>query len=320
MNYWKSPLVIGSRSFGRFIGSPLDGVTNVPFRQTVRLFSPEALLYTEICHCDTIVNDEPKKWGLEVGEPFINFQISSADETYIERACERLITHGITMVDINIGCPAKTVVNKGAGSALMGDLPRLKKIISLCRACLSVALTVKMRAGFKDYNALEVAQMLQDLGIDALCVHPRLQSQGFSGEPDYALVGQIKKALSIPVFVSGGITSWPIAKIVYEATGVDGFLIGRALIGTPWLLLQLARESQGMHYIINNTDIHATMMYHLDSAVSWLGPSRGLAYFKKHLKVYARHLGYEYPQSIELLSSSCPVECKRLCATMQKLR
>ncbi len=318
MNYWKNPLTIGSRSFGRFIGSPLDGVTNVPFRKTVRLFSPEALLYTEICHCDTIVNTEPQKWGLDVGEPQINFQMSAADETYIERACERVLAHGITMVDINIGCPAKTVINTGAGSALMADLPRLRAVIKLFRACLPTTLTVKMRAGFKEPNALDVACMLQDLGVDALCVHPRLQSQGFAGQPAYDLVGQIKKAVSIPVFVSGGITSWPIAKAVYESTGVDGFLIGRALTGHPWLLHKLTEESQGREYTISDADIHATMMHHLDYAVAWLGPSRGLAYFKKHLKVYLNDLGCEHAHCIQLLSTESPDEFARLCVQIKE--
>lgn len=318
MNYWKNQLQIGSRSVGRFIGSPLDGVTNVPFRQAARLFSPQALMYTEICHCDTIVNTEPPKWGLDVGEAQINFQMCASDKTFIERACERVLAQGVTMVDINIGCPAKTVVNTGAGSALMADVPKLKSIIKLFRTCLPITLTVKMRAGFKEPNALAVAQMLQDLGVDALCVHPRLQSQGFSGEPDYALVGQIKQAVSIPVLVSGGISSWPIAKAVYESTGVDGFLIGRALTGHPWLLDKLTKESHGQEYTLSQEEMYEAMMRHLDFAVAWMGPSRGLAYFKKHLKVYLADLGFDYAQSVALLSTEAPDIFVDLCNNMKK--
>lgn len=317
MNYWKDPLIIGSRSFGRFIGSPLDGVTNVPFRKMVRLFSPQVLMYTEICHCDTIVNAEPKKWGLEVGEPQINFQMCAANETFIERACERVFAHGITMVDINIGCPAKTVVNKGAGSALMADAQKLRSIIKLFRACVPTTLTVKMRAGFKEHNALDIARMLEDHGVDALCVHPRLQSQGFTGEPDYSLVGQIKRAVSIPVLVSGGITSWPIAKAVYESTGVDGFLVGRALTGHPWLLHKLTEESQSREYTVSKEDIQEAMMRHLDYAVAWLGPSRGLAFFKKHLKVYLADLTIKNDAYIPLVSACNPETFKSLWVQQQ---
>lgn len=314
MNYWNSQLTIGSRVFNRFIGSPLDGVTNVPFRKTVRLFSPEVLMYTEICHCDTIVYCDPVKWGLEVGEPQINFQMTAANKTYVERACERVLSQGVSMVDINIGCPAKTVISKGAGSALMADKGKLKEIITLFRTYLPGLLTVKMRAGFKDHNALEIALMLQDLGVNAICVHPRLQTQGFSGEPDYKIVAQIKKVLSIPVLVSGGITSWPKANVVYEMTGVDGFLVGRALLGRPWLLHQLTLESQGGAFTISDDLIADTMMKHLEYAIAWMGPSRGFAYFKKHFKEYAVQLGLSREQSVTLLACPCPHLFKNLWA------
>lgn len=312
MNYWNSPLIIRNRSFGRFIGSALDGVTNQPFRKTVRLFSPEALLYTEICHCDAIVHCEPVIWGLEVGEPCINFQMSAPDDTFIERACERVVAQGIDMVDINIGCPAKTVVSRGAGSALMGDIPRLTAVIKKFRASLPGTLTVKMRAGFKERNALEVAQLLEGLGVDALCVHPRLQTQRFKGQPDYALVGEIKQHVGIPVLVSGGIQSFADARFVYEMAGVDGFLVGRALLGKPWLLAQMTAESQGSVLEITPERIQETMLKHLDAAVAWCGPRRGLACFKKHLKVYLQQLAIGREQSITLLSTPCPERFKEL--------
>lgn len=304
MNYWNTPFYIRSYSFSRFVGSPLDGVTNRPFRQAVRLFSPHALMYTEICHCDTIVHCDPKSWGLQVGEEQINFQMSAADTTYIEWACERVCEAGVRMVDINIGCPAKSVIHKGAGSALMADVPRLKEVITLFRACLPIPLTVKMRAGFKDHNARDIACMLEDLGVDALCIHPRLQSQGFSGDPDYAIVADIKQNVGIPVLVSGGITNSAIARSVYEITGVDGFLIGRALLGRPWLLHQLEVETQGGRCDIDRCCIQDVMMKHLEFLCAWFGPSRGLAYFKKHLKEYAAQLGLSKEENIDLLSSS----------------
>ncbi len=305
-NYWNSPLIIGNRSFGRFIGSPLDGVTNQPFRKTVRLFSPEALLYTEICHCGKIVYCEPERWGLEVGERYINFQMAASNETFIDYACERILAKGVDMFDINIGCPAKTVINNGAGSALMGDVPRLKAVITKFRSCLPGILTVKMRAGFKENNALEVAKMLEDLGVNAICVHPRLQTQGFKGIPDYALVGEIKKQMNIPVLVSGGIKNFSDAQAVYETTGVDGFLIGRALLGKPWILAQMTAESQGNTLTISPDQIRDTMLKHLDAAVAWFGPGPGLAFFKKHLKVYLEQLGVERTRMISLLQTSTP--------------
>lgn len=269
-------------------------------------------MYTEICHCDTIMFCDPVKWGLEVGEPHINFQMSAAGESFIEQACERVLAQNIDMVDINIGCPAYAVVSRGAGSALMGDVPRLITVIKRFRACLPGIMTVKMRAGFKEPNALEVAKLLEDLGVNALCVHPRLQTEGFTGEPDYALVGEIKKRVGIPVLVSGGIKSFADAKSVYEMTGVDGFLVGRALLGKPWLLAQMTAESQGGVWELSHERIHKTMLNHLDAAIDWFGPSRGLAFFKKHLKVYLQQLGVEKKQAVALLQTSNPEKFQEL--------
>lgn len=313
MSYWKESFVVRSQSFPRFIGAPLDGVTNVPFRKTVRLFSPLALLYTEICHADTIVNAQKCHWTVDPLDSPINFQIAAADEAFIIKACENVLAEGITMIDINIGCPAGSVVRdgKGAGAALMGDITRLRQVVSLFRANLPCILTVKMRSGFRKKVALDVAKMLEDLGVEAICVHPRLQTQKFSGEPDYALLGEIKKAIAIPVLVSGGITSWPVACSVYEQTGVDGFLIGRALMGRPWLLYQLIEQSQGREITMPRESIQRAMLQHLDFAVSWYGPSRGLGIFKKHLKVYLGDLGFTREQSIELLQLRYPEELKQ---------
>jgi tRNA-dihydrouridine synthase B len=304
MNYWNTPFYIRSYAFNRFVAGPLDGVTNRPFRQTVRLFSPAALMYTEICHCDTIVCRDPKNWGLQVGEEQINFQMSASDTRYIARACECACAAGVRMVDINVGCPAKSVVRNGAGSALLADVPRLKAVITLFRACLTIPLTVKMRAGFKDCNARDVACMLEDLGIDAVCIHPRLQSQGFSGDPDYKIVADIKRRVGIPVLVSGGITNSLVARSVYEVTGADGFLIGRALVGRPWLLRQLEVEACGGRYEVDRCCIQDTMIRHLGFSCAWFGPSRGLAYFKKHLKEYAAQLGLSGEDSVRLLAST----------------
>lgn len=308
MSYWNESVVIRSRSYPRFIGAPLDGVTNVPFRKTVRIFSPDVLLYTEICHADTVVFGKKEAWAPDPSDVPINFQIAASDETFIVQACERVLELGVSMIDINIGCPAGSVVRDGmgAGSALMGDITRLRRVVSLFRAHVPCALTVKMRAGFKTNVARDVVVMLEDLGVDALCVHPRLQTQKFSGQPDYALLAEIKKLVSIPVFVSGGITNVEIARSVYEDTGVDGFLIGRALMGRPWLLQQCIEESQGRSFVVTHDIIRKALVSHLDYSVNWFGPSRGLGIFKKHLKVYLDELGYTREASIALLQLECP--------------
>lgn len=320
-DYWQNNIVIGRYVFPRFIASPLDGVINAPFRHVIRDFSPTALLYSEIRHVGYIVHTAPEQWKPSACEYPLNFQLTAESEDFIEAACARILEQGIKMVDINIGCPARNIIRQGsgAGSALMGDVPRLKRVIAAFRKHLPVPLTVKMRAGFKEPNALEVVQFLADCGIDAVCIHPRLQPQGHAGFLDFDLVSQIKKMVSIPVMISGNITSWAIAQEVYEKTGVDGFLIGRALIGKPWLLHQFIEESQGRHFTPSNDDIQQAIIKHIDYSVAWRG-DRGLAFVKKHLATYLKSLHYSRQERQQLLLSRDANELKEIIrnTTLQK--
>jgi len=247
MNYWQSKIAIGSLSGPRFIGGPIDGYIDAPFRCLIHEFSPDALLYREIYHVAEVAKKD-QGFHIMAGEHPINVQLTAHNTDFIEKACEIVIASGADAIDINIGCPAPHIVKSGSGSSLMADIPRLISIVKLFRHYVPLPLTVKMRAGFSICNACEVAKIMEDVGVDALVVHPRLQKQRFKGELDYALVAEIKKEVSIPVILSGGISSLQTAHDAYERTGVDGFLIGRALIGKPWLLKKLAEEVSGKLY------------------------------------------------------------------------
>ncbi len=308
MNYWCNRLQIGPYTFERFISGPVDGVINSPYRRLIRQFSPHALMYTEIRHVNAVIRLPVDQWKpLPIEQP-INFQMTAENEQNIATASDCVLAAGITMVDINIGCPSRLVTRggAGAGSALMADTPRLIAVIKEFRRCLpSIPVTVKMRAGYKEQNALDVVSLLEDLGIDAVCIHPRLQTQKHQGTLDLALVAEIKKMAAIPVLFSGGITSFSIARQVYEQTGVDGFLIGRGLLGKPWLLKQLNEESLGREFILEKNEIHTALMAHLDYSIAWAG-IRGFAFFKKHLAEYLKTLGLGKTARRELLITNCP--------------
>ena len=145
--------------------------------------------------------------------------MTAGSTDYIDEACAIVLAQGVDAIDLNIGCPAPNVVNSGSGSALMGDVQRLEAILKRFRAHMSCPFTVKMRAGFKEYNADTVAQLCQDCGVDALVVHPRLQKQKFKGLPDYGVIASVKKLVNIPVIVSGGINDFQTAQAVYERPG-----------------------------------------------------------------------------------------------------
>ncbi len=291
INYWHEKIKIGSLSFPRFIGGPLDGITDSPFRRLVRDFSHDELLYSEMRHTGCVANEKGGIKALEFSplERPLNFQFAANKIDFIEPAVQKVLERGVDMIDLNVGCPASNVIGSGSGSALMADLPRLTLILKEFRRLVPIPFTVKIRAGFKCQNAIDVAKLIQDCGADALAIHPRLQSQKFEGRPDYALVAQVKNAISIPVIVSGGVVNWATAKMVHEQTGVDGFLIGRGIWGRPWKLKELREHSQGNIYQVSTLEILNYALRHLDLMLAYYGP-HGLFVFRKHVPFYIRGL------------------------------
>ncbi|MDR3550595.1 MAG: tRNA-dihydrouridine synthase [Candidatus Babeliales bacterium] len=311
MSYWSGKIKIGDKEYPRFIGGPLDGITDAPFRKLVREFSPQELLYTEMRHVACVSNPTggAKALKFEQMERPLNFQVAANSINFIEQACEKIVAAGVEMVDLNIGCPARNVVGSSSGSALMADLPRLKDIVTLFRKVLPCPFTVKMRAGFKEVNAIEVAKMLQDCGVDAIAIHPRTRTQMFEGRPDYALAAQVKQAVSIPVIISGGVVNWATAKLVYEQTGVDGYLIGRGIWSRPWKLKELGEHSLGNPYAVDTKIVLHCALKHLDYMLDYYGP-HGLFVFRKHLPFYIKGLPEASVLRERLVVAKTPQEVK----------
>lgn len=311
-SFWQSTFSIGNLKVPRFIGGPLDGITDSPFRKLVRQFSTDELMYTEMRHVGCVAHDKGGARALEF-EQFerpLNYQVAANSTNFIEQACEKIIARGVDAIDLNIGCPARNVICSGSGSALMADLPRLKLILDLFRKNLTtVPFTVKIRAGFKVQNAVEVAKLIQDCGADALAIHPRLQPQMFEGRPDYALAAQVKKAVTIPVILSGNVVNWTTAKLAYEQTGVDGFLIGRGIWAKPWKLLELKEHAAGNQYVVAPSTILSCALQHLDLMLAYYGP-KGLFCFRKHLPFYLRGGVAAVELRHKLLLSKSPDEVK----------
>ena len=289
MSYWDTPVKIGNLELPRFMGGPLDGITDSPFRKLVRTFSKDPLLYGEMRHIGCVANDKgaAKALKFEQSERPLNYQVSANKLEFIDRACERILQAGVDCIDLNIGCPAKNVVRSGCGSSLMADLPRLEMLLKAFRKRIPLPFTVKIRAGFKYQNAVGVAKLIQDCGADAVAIHPRLQTQLFNGIPDYELAGQVKQAVKIPVLLSGGIVNWTLAKRMQEQTGVDGFLIGRGMWSKPWKLKELQEHSQGRPFVVGNDVILECALKHLDGMLEYYGPL-GLHVFRKHLPFYIK--------------------------------
>lgn len=319
MSYWQGTVKIGNLQVPRFIGGPLDGITDSPFRQLVRQFSQQELLYTEMRHVACVANDRTGALSLrfQQAERPLTYQIACNKVEFIKPALEKILAIGVDVLDLNIGCPANNVIKSGSGCALMADLPRLKECLMQLRTQLQIPLTLKMRAGFKEKNAITVAQFAQDAGVDAIAIHPRLRAEFFNGRPDYALAAQVKRAVTIPVLLSGNVINFKTAALAYEQTGVDGFLIGRGMWAKPWKLQEMAAHARGEQFVVDNGLVLRCALQHLENIIHYYG-SKGIYIFRKHLPFYVKGFPAATELRTRLVQSTCAQQLKEgLCQALQ---
>lgn len=291
MNFFLEKFTIKGLEVPRFIGAPLDGITDSPFRQLVRDFSKEELLYTEMRHVRSVVTPKGGALALDFKqfERPLNFQFAANSPEFIAPACERVLKVGVDAIDLNIGCPARNVISSGGGSSLMADPERLEKILKEFRRSVPehIPFTLKMRAGFKVVNAVDIALLAQDCGVDMIAIHPRLQTQMFAGQPNYQVAALVKKAVQIPVVFSGNVVNFKTAKMTYEQTGVDGFLIGRGMWAKPWKLEEMKAHAAGKEYVVDGHMILKVALRHLELMITQYG-DHGLLRFRKNLPFYIK--------------------------------
>ncbi|KKQ49014.1 MAG: tRNA-dihydrouridine synthase [candidate division TM6 bacterium GW2011_GWF2_38_10] len=290
-SFWQETISIGGQAaVSRFMTAPLDGVIDSPMRQMIRLFSPNELMFSEMRHVDTVANEkEGRSLIYAPCEQPLVFQFSANRINFIPKAVERVLAAGFKAINLNSACPAPAVVRSGSGSALMGNIPQLTIILNELQKSIAgrVPLSIKIRAGFKEKNALTVAQLAQDVGCEAVIIHPRTQPERFSGRLDFDLVAAIKKSISIPVIYSGNITKFEVAQRIHSLTGADGFMIGRALWGAPWKLKEIVSASQNIPFSAGLSTAFDCIVKHLDLNAQFYGPY-GYGHFKKHLAYYIR--------------------------------
>ena len=289
-SFWQQKIRIGGHTVPRFMTAPLDGITDSPMRQIIREFSPDVLMFAEMRHVDMVANVSSNQvLQYEALEQPLVFQFSANRTPFIGKAVERVLAAGFKAFNLNAACPAPAVIRSGSGSALMGDIPKLKSIIEELLRCIEgrAPLSIKIRAGFKQKNALEVAQLSQDMGCEAIIIHPRTQPERFAARLDYDLVAVIKKNISIPVVFSGNITKFDMAQRAYNLTGCDGFMIGRALWGSPWKLKEITEGTVDRQIDISLSKIFQCIVKHLDFNRDFYG-KHGYAHFKKHLAQYIK--------------------------------
>ena len=289
---------IGNIELGEFpiILAPMEDVSDPPFRAVCKDHGAD-LMYTEFISSEGLIRDAAKsvqKLDIFEYERPIGIQIFGSEVEQMREAAMIATAAGPDLVDINYGCPVKNVACKGAGAALLRDVPKMVEITSAIVKCTHLPVTVKTRLGWDDNtkNVMEVAERLQDIGIQALTIHGRTRVQMYKGEADWRLIGGIKEnsRIRIPVFGNGDIDTPEKALLFRQRYGVDGIMVGRAAIGFPWIFNDIKHFMKtGEHLPLPGTaERVAVCRKHLRRSIEWKGNALGILEMRRHYSQYFR--------------------------------
>ncbi len=293
--------------------APMEDVSDPPFRAVCKEGGAD-LMYTEFISSEGLIRDAAKsrqKLDIFEYERPIGIQLFGGDVENMVQSAEIASSVNPDLIDINYGCPVKAVACKGAGAALLQDIPKMVKMTEAIVKCTSLPVTVKTRLGWDDNtkNITEVAERLQDIGIKALSVHGRTRVQMYKGSADWTLIGEIKNnpRITIPIFGNGDIDSPEKALEYKNRFGVDGIMIGRASIGNPWVFAQIKHfVKTGMHLAPPTIEERvAVVKRHLDFSLRWKGDRLGILEMRRHYSNYFRGIPNFKPirtQLVETLS------------------
>lgn len=272
----------------------MAGVTDRPFRMLCRRFGA-GLAASEMLSADVSLWDTPKSRRRmdHTGEPSPRVvQIAGFDPAMMAEAAQRNVDAGAEIIDINMGCPAKKVCNRLAGSALMQDEALVARILEAVVSAVSAPVTLKTRTGWdrENKNGLRIAQIAEHCGVQALSVHGRTRRDLFQGEAEHETVRAIKAQSNIPVFANGDIDSPQRAREVLTATGCDGVMIGRAAQGRPWIFdeVNFFLSSGEYRSELALEKVRDIMRAHLEDLYRFYGDATGVRVARKHLSWYFR--------------------------------
>jgi len=280
----------------KLVLAPMAGVTDRPFRQLCKRLGAgmavSEMTTSRVELRDSLKSRRRRDHEGEV-EPRI-VQIAGAEPAMMAEAARFNVAEGAQIIDINMGCPAKKVCNKAAGSALLQDEPLVREILAAVVAAVSVPVTLKIRTGWdrEHRNGVTIAKLAQDAGIQALAVHGRTRADLYGGEAEYATIRTIKEAVSIPVMANGDVTSSEKAKAVLDATGADAVMVGRAAQGRPWIFREIGHylETGGLLPAPSAAEVAEIMLGHLDNLYSFYGEFSGVRVARKHITWYLKTL------------------------------
>ncbi|PWD83380.1 tRNA dihydrouridine synthase DusB [Ignatzschineria cameli] len=270
-----------------YVLAPMAGVTDLPFRKICRRFGA-GLAVSEM------VNANPELWETEKSQlrliyegelSPVSAQIVGYDPKMMAAAAQFSVENGAEIVDINMGCPAKKVCKKAAGSALLQDEALVGDILKAVVAAVDVPVTLKIRTGWDraNKNAVTIAKMAESIGIQALAIHGRTREDRFLGEAEYETIAKVKEAISIPVIANGDIDSLDRAKEVLAVTKADAIMIGRGALGNPWLFRSLIEEKD---YQPTLEERYQIVTEHISALHHFYGIEKGIRVARKHILWY----------------------------------
>ncbi|MGX2969784.1 tRNA dihydrouridine synthase DusB [Ursidibacter sp. B-7004-1] len=295
----------------RIFLAPMAGITDQPFRRLCSQLGA-GLTFSEMMSTNPDVwHTEKSKLRLahhhEIGINAV--QIAGSDPTEMANAAKVNVEYGANIIDINMGCPAKKVNKKMAGSALLREPELVARILDSVVKAVDVPVTLKIRTGWdpENRNCLEIAQIAEKAGISALTIHGRTRSCLFEGEAEYDSIKAVKQSVSIPIIANGDITSAPKAQQVLDYTGADAVMIGRGSFGYPWLFKEVGDFlEKGEYSSISIDDKCQLMLKHIDDLYQFYGEEKGYRIARKHVGWYVETLSpnSNFKRTFNALSST----------------
>lgn len=278
--------------------APMEDVTDLPFRVICKRLGAD-IVYTEFVNSEGLVRDslktKQKMYFSEEERPF-GIQIYGGEEASMGGAARIAESFQPDIIDINCGCWVKDVALRGAGAGLLRDLPKMERVVSSVVKAVNLPVTVKTRLGWdnESIRIVEVAQMLESIGVQALTIHCRTRAQGHKGLPDYSWIPKVKQAVHIPIIVNGSIVTPEQAKQLFNETGCDGVMIGRGATDNPWIFRQTKHFlATGEHLSPPTLDERRDLLLeHLTLSVEHKGERKGVIEFRKHWSGYLKGLSH----------------------------
>jgi tRNA-dihydrouridine synthase B len=301
-NFWVRNIPI----YGDLILAPMDGLSDYPFRSLVHSLG-SAISYTEFINARDVNNRHPRleqRLTFSQDERPLTYQLFDNDPDDLLKAALKLQARKPDIIDINMGCPDKSVCGRGAGVGLMTQPAKIAEIFRKLSTALDVPLTGKIRLGWDsdNRNYLEIARIIEENGGQLLAVHGRTRQQGYSGRADWDAIAEVKQSLSIPVIGNGDVQTVADIHRIKSHTSCDAVMIGRAAFANPWIFQRRDRHQ------VSPAEVKELVAVQLQRSMDFYGPTHGLTIMRKYVNRYLQP--YEPPRDIRtrLLTSEDPVE------------